>query len=258
MKLKEALLKVDWSTVCTVASCAGTVGTGVLAGVGGARMSKEWNRKLPRGKKFKIFLKHQWPALLVGGLTIGLDILGHHIDKVTIAKLTAAVGAASVQLKDYREEVANEYGPEAERDISERLNKKWTDEGVAYHLDELQHTFVEETTGIAFTQSTSMLYEAVNSINYMLMEDPYYEGKASVADFLTHVNRTKLVTAHSENVIWYAPYIQPRGGLPLVGFWLDPKVDPLGKRYWIIHWNIGCEPRPIREVIEMEKEDISA
>ena len=256
MKFKDALLKIDWSTVCTVASCAGTVGTGVLAGVGGARMSKEWDRKLPRGKKFKIFLKHQWSALLVGGLTIGLDILGHHIDKVTIAKLTAAVGAASVQLKDYREEIANEYGPKAESDISERLNKKWVDEGVAYHLDELQHTFVEETTGIAFTQSTSKLYEVMNSINFRLMEDPYYEGKVSIADFFTLCDRSELRTGYSENIIWYAPYIQPRGGLPLVGFSLDPKVDPMGKRYWIIHWNRGCEPQPLRELIEMEREDL--
>ena len=256
MKLKEALLKVDWSTVCTVASCAGTVCTGVLAGVGGARMSKEWDRNLPKGKKFKIFLKHQWPALLVGGLTIGLDILGHHIDKATIAKLTAAVGAASVQLKDYREEVASEYGPEAERDISERLNKKWTDEGVAYHLDELQHTFVEETTGIAFTQSTSMLYEAVNSINLRLIEDSYYEGRASVADFLTLCDCTESRTKYSENVIWYAPYIETHGGLPLVGFYLEPKADPMGKRYWIIHWKPGCEPRPVRELVDMQIEDI--
>ena len=94
MKLKGLFTKVDWATVCTVISCVGTVGTGVLASIGGQKMAKELSPDLSRGEKAKIVLKNQWPAIVCGAISIGFDIFGTRLDKQTIAKLA---GLASLQ-----------------------------------------------------------------------------------------------------------------------------------------------------------------
>lgn len=250
MKFKESIKSVDWATVCTVASCIGVVGTGVLAGLGGAKISKEWGPNDPKVEKAKLVLKHEWPAILCGAITIGLDILGHHLDRKTIAELAAVAGLGAKKLSDYREEVADRFGPDEERDISERLNQKWSDEGVECHLEELVHTFYEPTAKRYFDCPTSVLYEAVDQLNQDLFIDPYFMGVATLSDLFIRLEMTEEYEDDLERVGWYAPYVP--GGM--LRFSLEFKRDPLGKKYWIIHWDRGCQPMTTDEIDELVKE----
>lgn len=236
MKLKE----VNWSTVYTIASCIGTIGTGVLASFGGYKIAENWNPNLTRGEKIKEVFKCQWPAMLCGVTTIAFDIIGHSLDAKTIAKLTAAVGAGAAKLNTYRDATVEEVGPEKESDICKRANKKLSCNGLAPDLEELTHRFYEPITETYFEAPTSLVLQAVNAVNVRLFEENVFEGKVSISDFLTLCNQTKMCNDRTDAAGWYNGYIE-MGGMPCVKCAFDSNRDRAG-RYWIICWGQGCEP----------------
>lgn len=232
---------IKWSTVCTVASCIGTVVTGILASFGGSKIAEEWDPNRGRGDKIKHVLKCQWPAISCGLITIGLDVISHNIDAKTIAKLTAAVGAGAAKLNAYREEVASEFGPEKESDISQRVNKRLMAEGLAPDLNELVHSFYEPVTKRYFDAPTSLVLQAINSVNVRLFEENVFEGVVTMSDFFILCNHSELDDEETRACGWYNGYIE-MGGMPCVKVDFDSKVDRFGKRYFIICWGQGCEP----------------
>lgn len=50
MGIKDKLARIDWSTVCTAVSCVGVVGTGIFSGIGGVKMSEEWDSEKSLGE----------------------------------------------------------------------------------------------------------------------------------------------------------------------------------------------------------------
>ena len=243
MKLKELFTKVDWATVCTVISCIGTVGTGVLASIGGQKMAKELSPDLSRGEKAKIVLKNQWPAIACGAISIGFDIFGTHLDKQTIAKLAGLAGVAGSQLADYRDEVAATYGMDAERDICERVNASRMARGLDPDglLKEMVYTFYEPVTGTYFESTVGRLFEAKDEINYKLYSSEWDYDKeiVTVADFLAWNFASEMITDESMRAGWYSRLMESR---KLVSFTPEHKVDRIGKRYWVIHWDKETEP----------------
>lgn len=238
-KWKGRLADVDWASVFTALGCIGTIVTGVLSGFGGVKVGKEWDPNATKKEKAITILKHEWPAMVCGTLTITCDILGRHFDKKTIAGLTATVAAGATKLHNYRQEVSKTYGPEAEDAIRKRVNSIWYNDGLADGLEEIEHTFYEPVTKTYFTCPTSLLLQAVASINNRLCAPEFCEGRVSISDLLILTNNTRLCTDKTDRAGWH---------MDLLDFYnvtissLTFKRDPVGKEYFIIGWEYSTEP----------------
>ena len=256
--LKRLVEKVDWASVCTFVSCAGVVGTGVSAAIGGVKLAKDYNPDDEFEDKAKAVLKDEWPAIVLGVGTIGLDILGRYLYKREIASLLelgAMAGVIAGQLDNYRDEVASEYGFEAEERIRRRVNARFYSEDED-GIEERAYTFYEPVTKTYFNTTVGNLHKSKNKLNTMLYIDPFYHGQASVSDFLTFAHSTKFRNERTESAGWYVPFI--KGYMDFgwrIDFTLDSKVDRMGKRYWIIVWNTGGEPFADIELEKWKRRD---
>lgn len=233
MGIKDKIKGFDWATACTVCSCVGTVGTGIFSAVGGMKMAGEWDSEMSLLEKVKLVVKHEWPAIVCGAVTIGLDILSRHLDKKTIAKLSAAVALGASQMNDYRAEVRKEVGAEKEAEIFnnsfDRLQKD------ADGIDEVVHRFRDPYNKIFFDATMGDIWRGLANMNERLWNrdlDDY--GFVTMDLFYIGMNKSKLVTEKMFTTGWTPYILEADFGANCIGFWLDPKKDRLGRTYYIL------------------------
>ena len=241
MGIKDKLARIDWSTVCTAISCVGVVGTGIFSGIGGVKMSEEWDSEKSLGEKAKIIFKHEWPAMICGVVTIGCTIMGRHLDKKEIAKMAAELSAATAfsasQMNSYRAEVREEVGAEKEAEMYnkslERVRK-----GENGRPDEFIHRFRDPYNKIWFDATMSDIWRGMDYLNQRCwnpMCDDF--GFMTLDLFYMGMGRSDLITQKMSNSGWTIEILEELYGGYGINFWLDPKKDRFGQTYYIINFD---------------------
>lgn len=240
MGLKDKLKGFNWSTACTVGSCVGVIGTGIFSAIGGMKMADEWDPEKSLGEKFKIIFKTQWPAILCGAATIGLDILGHHLDRKTIAKLSAAVALGATQMADYRAEVQKEVGTEREAEIYKNsFDRVHTGE---HGRTEVVHRFRDPYSNIFFDATMDDIYRGMLLINDRLWYSDFEDYEYVTLDlFYVGMGKADYITEDMYASGWTRYILDMDSGFmrPL-NIWFEPKTDRLGRTYYIMRFD--CEP----------------
>ena len=118
-----------WSNVFTGVGLCGVVGTGILAGDAGAKLSKKGVNllKIRSWAEFKDVIGDIWKPVAAGGLTIACILTGKEYDRRTITAL-AALGSASAGLyTKYIDKFKNFIGEEKFNEIKAEISKELSD-----------------------------------------------------------------------------------------------------------------------------------
>lgn len=237
---------VDLQLVFSLANVFGTIGTAALGVYGGIKAGERINQieENSREEKIQIVLSEAIPAITCCIGTVIFAGKARQLQKKEVAKLAALVGIGASQLKDYREEVAREFGPEKEDDIRRRVNARRTMAGIdkEHNLEELSHCFYEPVTDIYFNATTSGILQAINHCNQWMWDAQNPDRLCSMSEFFAHTQNSRVISEKTDRAGWYAGIFEMPFDLPIVGATFEWKEDKLGKEFWIIHWNRGCEP----------------
>lgn len=239
---------VDLQLVFSLANIFGTVGTAVLGIHGGIKAGERMSRngEISREEKIQIVLSEAIPAVTCCLGTVIFASKARQLHKRELAKVATLAGIAASQLKDYREEVAREYGPEKENDIRRRVNARRTLAGIdkEHNLEELSHCFYEPVTDTYFNATTSGILQAINHCNNWMYDERNQNNVVPMDSFFAHTNCSKVIFRNEkiDRAGWFSGGIERPFDIPIIGATFEYKEDKLGKEYWIIHWNQGCEP----------------
>lgn len=221
-----AFAKIHVAEIVTVASCAGVVGTAVVASHDAVKTNKEIIREtlnrfdptnssddaapLTVKEKASIAVKNYWPTALTVGFTVGTIIFSHVYHIKTEKNLIAAAALSETLLQKYESKISVKYGPEEARQIREEI----IGEVVEGMCDDIHQSYGGDG-------------------NKMLCYDPYTKTffKASQVDLLLaemEVNRT-LMNGGGTSIWAYLANFDPKYAERVtdtdIGWWMDDSYD---------------------------------
>lgn len=127
----KRFLRKNASTILTCVGSAGVVTTAVMAVKATPKAMKlieaaeeKKGEKLTRLETIKTVGMTYAPSAIVGIATIGCIFGANTLNKRTQAALTSAYALLDQSFKDYKKQVTEEYGEEADKNIKERIAKE--------------------------------------------------------------------------------------------------------------------------------------
>lgn len=176
----------------TVTSCIGVAATGLMA----IRDTKK-SEKLPEydgEKDLKLYFKRKVcdyiPTIAVGGVTVGCIVTNHVLTAKEIKALMAVSATTASLLKDYKDAIFEEFGPEGEvRVVKNVANRRFKSINGLRDIDILtddtdNDLFYFDFTDSVFKSSKSKVTAALYQFNQKFVE----EGKVSIDYLLDLLN----------------------------------------------------------------------
>lgn len=181
--------------ILTALAVTGTIGTAVLAAVGGMKAAKtleevttdcrvEANREPTFNEKFKATWKHYVPAAASAALTVAAIVSVNRIGERKVAAMATAYKVTETYLKEYRDKTVEKVGKNKEEVIREEVAQAHVD---ANPPESSQVIYTGKGTTMVydlwnkryFDHDIELIRQAVNTFNQKVI----HENFASLNDF---------------------------------------------------------------------------
>lgn len=241
-------MKLNKRLIFTIASCAGTVITAVLAVKGGVKAGRTLEAKERQYHPFqyKVSTKEAAettircciPAAIAGAATVGCTIMSHRystallaVGSTTIAYWRHLYDESRAEFDHYSNAVKKEVGEDSERDIRMAASKviRAEDEIIGMRMEceneETKARFYIDWLGEGkeFYVSSSLIQfeRAMTQINRNLIDPDAGTGHiATVSDFLSEMGHPEMCTEETDNRGWEIDILEQQCG----AHWISPKL----------------------------------
>lgn len=203
----KAKSKIAVNIALTALSTAGTISTAIFA-VKDYKKHAQYpkpDESITKFNKVAIHLKDYWRTYVLGGLTIGTNILNCSLGCYSVASAATAIGALSISHNNLRKAIKENVSEEDYKKIIKSLTGEITP-------PEGEKVYYNEYTGV-FTAKPTDVLNAQKLINDQL-NDQRDNGLVYIKDFLKYAN-AKL--ENEGNFIPYQDYGWDREYLSYVG-----------------------------------------
>ena len=183
--------KRNSTTILTIISMLGVVGTAVASGIAANKAAEEKGRALklenedtdvpnlttvPIKLGYKEYVKRYWkyyiPAVGIGILTCGCIGMTESINKKRQTALIGACALTAEAFREYRETVKEVYGEEGEKKVQEEICKKHYDEHVKKPEGE-EILFYDMLSSRYFNSTLENVQFAITELNRRLVLQDY-------------------------------------------------------------------------------------
>lgn len=191
MKVKQ-LFKRNGSTILTCVGAVGVVATAVTAVRTTPKVVKlldaseaEKGKKLSKSEVVQIAWPHYIPTLLIGASTIACIFGANVMNKRQQAALMSAYAILDSSYKEYKNEVIEIYGEEADENVRSEIAKdRYEEEDISLEEDDGKKLFYDEFSQRYYRASTETVLRAEYEINKELNE----HGAAYLNDYYDLLN----------------------------------------------------------------------